>query len=97
VALLLRELGLGSRPALLGAVVGALTCTTTLPWLTSILLTDIFAGLAVLALYLIVFDRNVGSGQRWALIGFTAFAAATHSATLALVIILGCLMAPATA
>jgi hypothetical protein len=63
------------------------------PWLSSILLTDIFAGLAVLALYLIVFGRNVGSGQRWALIGFTAFAAATHSATLALVIILGCLMA----
>jgi hypothetical protein len=47
-----------------------LTCTTTLPWLTSILLTDIFAGLAVLALYLIVFGRTVGSGQRWALIGF---------------------------
>jgi hypothetical protein len=70
VALLLRELGLGSRPALLGAVVAALTCTTTLPWLTSILLTDIFAGLAVLALYLIVFGRTVGSGQRWALIGF---------------------------
>jgi hypothetical protein len=93
VALLLRELDLGSRPALLGAVVAALTCTTTLPWLTSILLTDIFAGLAVLALYLIVFGRNVGSGQRWALIGFTAFAAATHSATLALVIILGCLIA----
>jgi hypothetical protein len=93
VALLLRELGLGSRPALLGAVVAALTCTTTLPWLTSILLTDIFAGLAVLGLYLIVFGRTVGSGQRWALIGFTAFAAATHSATLALVIILGCLMA----
>jgi hypothetical protein len=42
---------------------------------------------------LIVFGRTVGSGQRWALIGFTAFAAATHSATLALVIILGCLMA----
>lgn len=93
LALLLRELGFTSRPALLAAVVATLTFTTTLPWLAGILLTDIFAGLAVLALYLIVFGRSIGSGQRWALIGFTAFAAATHSATLALVTILGCFLA----
>jgi hypothetical protein len=92
VALLLRTRSWFS-PCAVGAVVAALTCTTTLPWLTSILLTDIFAGLMVLALYLIAFGRTVGSGQRWALIGFTAPVAATHSATLALVIILGCLMA----
>ncbi len=90
--LLLREL-FRSRPALLTAVVATLTLTTTLPWLTSILLTDIFAGLAVLALYLIVFGRGVGSGQRWALLVFIAFGAATNSATLALVIILGCILA----
>ncbi|HEY7246775.1 MAG TPA: hypothetical protein VH678_23115 [Xanthobacteraceae bacterium] len=91
--LLLRELGIPFRSALLAAVVATLTFTTTLPWLASILLTDIFAGLAVLALYLIVLGRTVGTGQRWALVGFTGFAAASHSATLALVIILGCFLA----
>src|SRR6185503_15699408 len=38
----------------LAATVAGLSVFTTLPWLTSILLTDIFAGLAVLALYLLL-------------------------------------------
>src|SRR6185295_12454414 len=49
LALLLRALGYGGRPMLLLGVTTALSGITTLPWLTSILLTDIFAGLAVLA------------------------------------------------
>src|SRR3569833_148877 len=49
LALVLRALGFGGRPWLLLGVTAALTALTTLPWLTSILLTDIFAGLAVLA------------------------------------------------
>jgi hypothetical protein len=84
LALVLRELGLGGRPWLLLAAVAALSLTTTLPWLTGILLTDIFAGLAVLALHLLVFGRTLGCCERWGLVGLVAFAAATHSATLAL-------------
>jgi hypothetical protein len=84
IALVLRTHGLGNRPWLLLAIVAALSVLTTLPWLASILLTDIFCGVGVLALYLLVIHG--GSLQRWervALIVFTAFAAATHSATLA--------------
>ena len=88
IALLMRELGVPDRPWLLAAVLASLTVATTLPWLTSILLTDIFAGLAVLALYLLVFGETSGAWERWALGGLVAFAAAAHSATLALVIIL---------
>jgi len=84
LALLLRELGLGNRPWLLLTVVAALSVTTTLPWLAGVLLTDIFAGLAVLALHLLVFAPALGSRERWGLVGLVAFAAATHSATLAL-------------
>jgi hypothetical protein len=84
LALLLRELGVGNRPWLLLAAVAALSVTTTLPWLTGILLTDIFAGLAVLALHLLVFGDQLGFRERWGLVGLVAFAAATHSATLAL-------------
>lgn len=94
LALLLRELGLGRRPLLLLAVVAVLTFATTLPWLTSILLTDTFAGLAVLALHLLVFGRTPGPWGRRALTAFVALAAATHSATLAL---LGVLAAGAMA
>ena len=46
--------GLERRPLLLLGVVAVLSLLTTLPWLTSILLTDIFCGLGVLALYLLL-------------------------------------------
>ena len=60
-----------------------LIVSTALPWLASMLLTDIFAGLSVLSLFLLI----VGAGrtstlEKIALFVFTAFAAATHSATL---------------
>ena len=54
LALVLRTHGLGRRPMALLAVVVGLSVTTTLPWIAGILLTDIFAGLAVLALHLVV-------------------------------------------
>src|SRR5215469_13144222 len=64
------------------ALVVALSATTTLPWLTGILLTDIFAGLAVLALHLVVMRPDtLGRGERFALVLFIAFCGATHSAT----------------
>src|SRR5215831_16041630 len=54
VALMLRAHGLGQRPWLVPGVIAALSAVSTLPWLTSILLTDIFAGVGVVALYLLL-------------------------------------------
>lgn len=86
LALVLRSLGFGGRPFVLLAIVSLLSVITTLPWLTAILLTDIFAGLSVLALHLLVFHAETQTRwERWGLIAVTAFAAATHSATLALI------------
>ena len=60
-----------------------LIVTTALPWLASMLLTDIFAGLSVLSLFLLVVGAGRTSAlEKIALFIFTAFAAATHSATL---------------
>jgi hypothetical protein len=84
--LLLRAQGFGGRPLLLLATTALLCVFTTLPWLASILLTDIFAGLAVIALYLLIFaDDTLHRLERIALIALIAFAAATHSATFAVV------------
>lgn len=60
-----------------------LIVSTALPWLASMLLTDIFAGLSVLSLFLLVVGASRTSAlEKIALFVFTAFAAATHSATL---------------
>jgi hypothetical protein len=81
--LLLRAFGFGSRPWLLAAVVAGLSALTALPVLSSMLLTDIFAGLAVLALYLLIFHgSDLRRAERFGLFLLVAFAAATHSATL---------------
>jgi hypothetical protein len=58
----------------------ALFVTTALPWLASMLLTDIFAGLSVLSL--VLHGDRISGIEKFALFAFTAFAAATHSATL---------------
>lgn len=60
-----------------------LILSTALPWLASMLLTDIFAGLSVLSLFLlIVGGSRTSTLEKVSLFVFTAFAAATHSATL---------------
>jgi hypothetical protein len=60
-----------------------LILSTALPWLASMLLTDIFAGLSVLSLFLLVVGaQRTSPHEKIALFVFTAFAAATHSATL---------------
>ena len=60
-----------------------LILSTALPWLASMLLTDIFAGLSVLSLFLLVVGaQRTAPLEKTALFVFTAFAAATHSATL---------------
>jgi hypothetical protein len=84
LALTLRALGFGGRPYLLAGVTAALCAVTALPWLTSMLLTDIFAALPVLAIYLLVFsDDTLRRFERPALIALIAFSVATHSATFA--------------
>jgi len=88
--LTLRVFGM-ARPWRLLALCIALTLTTALPWLASMLLTDIFAGLSVLSLFLLVLYGDQISGlEKCALFAFTAFAAASHSATLAVLLGLCC-------
>jgi hypothetical protein len=60
-----------------------LILTTALPWLASMLLTDIFAGLAVLSLFILVLHgEKISTLEKSSLFAFTGFAAAAHSATL---------------
>jgi hypothetical protein len=85
--LVLRAHGLGLRALLV--IVGALSILTTLPWITGQLLTDVFAGLSVLALYLMVHRSDaLARWERAALFLFVAFSASTHSATLAVLLAL---------
>src|SRR4051812_3082875 len=87
VWLVLRVHGFGVRVLL--ATIVVLSVTTALPWLTGMLLTDIFAGLAVLALHLLVRRTDaLGGWERAALFLFVAFSAATHSATLLVLLLL---------
>jgi hypothetical protein len=79
------------RPWPLAAISVALVLTTALPWLASTLLTDIFTGTSVLALFiLVVHGKRTSTLEKCLLFAFTAFAAATHSATLAVLLGLCC-------
>lgn len=80
--LTLRVLGLMQTSRFV-AISLVLTASTALPWLASMLLTDIFAGLSVLSLFLLVVGgKRTSTTEKVSLFVFTAFAAATHSATL---------------
>jgi hypothetical protein len=84
LALMLRAHGFPNRPWLLTGMIAVLSALTTLPWLTSILLTDIFAGLAVFATYLLVLHAaKLTRREKLGLFLLLAFSASTHSATLA--------------
>jgi hypothetical protein len=88
--LTLRVFGLARPSRLIGSSI-ALTLATALPWIASTLLTDIFAGLSVLALFiLVVHGDKVSAIEKILLFAFTAFAAATHSATLGVLFGLCC-------
>jgi hypothetical protein len=88
--LTLRVLGM-ARPLRLIWLCIALILTTALPWLASMLLTDIFAGLSVLALFILVLHgERITGAEKFSLFAFTAFAAATHSATLGVLFGLCC-------
>jgi hypothetical protein len=88
--LTLRVFGL-AKPWRLFSLCLVLSLTTALPWLASMLLTDIFAGLSVLSLFVLVLHGDkVSTREKAALFVFTAFAAATHSATMAVLLGLCC-------
>jgi hypothetical protein len=75
------------HPIALPAITAVLALTTALPWLASVLLTDIFAGLGVLALHALVWHGDrVSRRERYALVVFVAFAGSTHSATFAVLL-----------
>ncbi|MGH6680300.1 MAG: hypothetical protein ACREDL_15540 [Bradyrhizobium sp.] len=79
--LTLRVLGM-ARPFRLLSIGLLLILTTALPWLCSMLLTDIFAGLSVLSLFILVLHgTSISRLEKISLFVFTAFSAATHSAT----------------
>jgi hypothetical protein len=87
VALTLRLYGLGRRPWLVLGVVAILSALTTLPWLSSVLLTDIFVVPSVLALHFLLFRANdISRLEQGGLLLLIAFAGATHSATLAMLL-----------
>jgi hypothetical protein len=89
VALCLRAHQLGRRPLLLLAVAASFSLATSLPWLVGQLMPDLFAGLSVLALYLLVFRVDaLARWERLTLIALIAFSAATHNATLAVILLL---------
>jgi hypothetical protein len=88
--LTLRVFGM-ARPLRLIVLSIALILTTALPWLASMLLTDIFAGLSVLSLFiLVVHGDKISTIEKCLLFALTAFAAATHSATLGVLFGLCC-------
>lgn len=87
IDLLVRVHRFDGRSIALPVIVAVLSVLTALPWLASELLTDIFAGLAVLAFHALVWQGDrVGRIERLAVVLFIAFAGSTHSATLAVLI-----------
>ncbi len=87
LSLTLRALGYRNRLQALAALIAILSLLTSLPFLTAILLTDIFAGLGVLGLHLLLFQSaDLSRRERLALMAFVAFCGSTHSATLFLLI-----------
>jgi MFS family permease len=78
-----------ATPLALVATATALSILTSLSWVASTLLTDVFTGLSVLALYLVTLRaETLARWERGALIALIAFAAATHTATLAVLLAL---------
>jgi hypothetical protein len=87
LSLVLRVHGLGDRRFALLGMAALLAVATSLPWLTDVLITDVFAGLSVLVLHvLLVASDSLGRLERLSAILFVAFAAATHSATFAVLL-----------
>lgn len=79
------------RPLQIAAIVLGLCTTTALAVLTSLLITDVFVGLSVLTLFLLVVHGGQFSKlENSFLFFFTSFAASTHSATLGVLFGISC-------
>jgi hypothetical protein len=84
MSLVLRVTGCAASAWQRTLIVAGLSLVTALPFLASTLLTDVFVGLSVLALHLLIFHRSdLTRLEQIGLFLLIAFAAATHSATLA--------------
>lgn len=93
IYLVLRTHGLRGRPLALPLtlllIVAFLAAATALPWFAGQLMPDLFAGLAVLALHLLLFKREaLGRFERYGLIALIVFASAAHNATYAVILAL---------
>src|SRR4029079_17395039 len=89
--LTLRVLGMVG-PLRLLAISLVLVLATALPWLVTTLLTDIFAGLSVLSLFILVLHgERTSAAEKCSLFALTAFGVASHSATLAVLFGLCCI------
>jgi hypothetical protein len=94
ISLLLRTHGL-KNPLALPATIVLLSVFTALPWIADVLLTDIFAGLSVIAVYLLALRfEALRRSERIGLFLLVAVSAATHSATF---MVLMCLLAAGAA
>jgi hypothetical protein len=89
LALTLRVHSVGRSWRVCLALTAIFCVVTTLPWLTSMLLTDIFAGLSVLALHMLLFKSyELRLFEKFGLALTISFAAASHSATLAMLLVI---------
>lgn len=89
LAIVLRTHGYGGRPMLVFGFIAILSVVSTLPWITAILLTDIYCGLAILAFYMLLArSEEITRFERWAFVVLIACACASHSATLAVMMLL---------
>jgi hypothetical protein len=87
IALVLRITGVGTGLRTHVLFVTGLALATSLPFLASMLLTDIFTGLSILSLYLLAYHRGeLGQMEQVGLFLLVAFGAASHSATLAVLL-----------
>jgi hypothetical protein len=94
ITLVLRAHGFGERPLLLVSLTAVLAAATSLPWLAGQLMPDLFSGLAVLALHLLLFrTAAIGRYEKIGLVVLIAFAAASHNATL--IVLAGLVLAAA--
>src|SRR3977135_1951595 len=81
LSLVSRLHGFGARATVIA--IAALSVLTALPFIVDVLLTDIFAGLAVLALSLLLrFSDRLNRRERLSPLVCCAFSSATHSATM---------------
>ena len=89
LAVALRTHGYGGRPMLVFGFIAVLSVVSTLPWITAILLTDIYCGLAILAFYMLLARSDqLTRFEHWTFVVLIACACASHSATLAVMMLL---------